>query len=204
MSNNFSFASYTLCTNYRRKGAKMWKPREIWIVCRTWFVIFTLFVKKYFHISIHVLSPIFPLSVFVTNVKGIFCVASVCLQTTYRSAANTIHGCLTRKKYVHEHYIHLFCDSYYFLVKLFKVISSTSTQENTVVFHNVTLLLQNNVKHEKSVSWSNTKEHEKPLHTHFVSHIFLCYKRGSWLSHESSVAGLAVTGRTISVNGRMN
>ncbi len=30
-----------------------------------------------------------------------------------------------------------------------------------------------NVKHEKSVSWSNVKEHEKSLHTLLVSHTFV-------------------------------
>ncbi len=85
-------------------------------------------------------------AVFWWNVQVIFHVAwKVCqnlcrLQTTHKTAVNTFHGCLTRKKYTRATHLRTFRCSYYFLMQFIvsDVISPTFSQENPLVFRKVT------------------------------------------------------------------
>ncbi len=51
-----------------------------------------------------------------------------------------------------------------------EVISSISSRENPFMFCKIAA---STTKHEKSILWNNAKEHEKPLHTLRISHIFM-------------------------------
>ncbi len=103
---------------------------------------------------------------------------------TRKTAANTFHGCLTRKKFARENCLHTFHNSYYFLRE---VISLISSQENPFVFCQVTtstakqrktqnlrnLFCEIMLKNMRYQLQSNTKEHEKPLHTLHTLHIIV-------------------------------
>ncbi len=90
------------------------------------------------------------------------------------SRVHTFHGCLTKRKYTHENRLHTFHNSYYFLVQLLAEWFHPLPREKIpLCFIKLPLLLRNNTKHQKSVLWGNAKEYERPLHTLYISCIFV-------------------------------
>ncbi len=117
------------------------------------------------------------------------------LQTTRKTTGNVFRGRLTRKKSVPKNCLHTFRNLYYFLMRLFEVISSTSSRGNPFVFRKVTPCTAKQRETRKNVRnlfRQVTRKNMRNLYTRFVSRIFWRYKRALWPFHESSVAGLSV------------
>ncbi len=109
-----------------------------------------------------------------------------------KTATNTFHGCLTRKKYMHENSRTVYTHFTVCTIFVCHCFYPLPCEKIHLCFTNLPLLLRNNTKHEKSVLWSNMTEHVKPLHADHISCIFVLWTCFGGFC-ESSVSGFSLS-----------